>query len=387
MTVRPYVLFAAPLSLYSGKARSYLRKAGLPFEERRPTHPSYLEEVLPHVDRFWLPVLQAPSGAVIQDTTEIIDYLEATHPETACAMPFTPRQRIVSLILELFGDEGLLRAAMHYRWNFLDHNGAFLEREFAHALTPPGPEEDRRAMAAQAMGRMKAYLPGLGITDLSRRSIEAAYMDLLQALDSHLATMPYLLGGRPTIGDFGLYGPLYAHLGRDPYPAFLMKQKARHVWRWVERMTVADPDMADFPHQAPDLLPHDEIPDTLYPVLSLIAADYLPELSVIAEAIDHHLDTTPFVETGAQVVGDGKPKSLGHVPMTLRGKPVEITVRYYAFWMLGRVQTAYDRLSPGDRVGVDRDLARSGLSGLMALRPRRSIERVGHREVWGPTRR
>ena len=32
---------------------------------------------------------------------------------------------------------------------------------------------------------------------------------------------PYLLGGRPSIADFGFMAPLFAHLGRDPVPAAL----------------------------------------------------------------------------------------------------------------------------------------------------------------------
>ena len=36
--------------------------------------------------------------------------------------------------------------------------------------------------------------------------------------------------------DFGLIAPMYAHLGRDPYPLALMQSRAIHVFRWVERM-------------------------------------------------------------------------------------------------------------------------------------------------------
>ena len=30
-------------------------------------------------------------------------------------------------------------------------------------------------------------------------------------LDAHFAAQPYLLGGAPTIGDYGLFASLYAH--------------------------------------------------------------------------------------------------------------------------------------------------------------------------------
>ena len=67
--------------------------------------------------------------------------------------------------------------------------------------------------------------------------IEAAYEELLDRLEAHFRVSPYLLGGRPSIGDFGMIAPLYAHLGRDPYPASLMKRRAPHCYRWVERMS------------------------------------------------------------------------------------------------------------------------------------------------------
>ena len=39
-------------------------------------------------------------------------------------------------------------------------------------------------------------------------AIEAHTRDLLAALETHLATHPYLLGGRPSLGDCALMGPL-----------------------------------------------------------------------------------------------------------------------------------------------------------------------------------
>ena len=58
----------------------------------------------------------------------------------------------------------------------------------------------------------------------------------LGQLDAHFARHAFLLGGRPTLGDFGLMGPLYAHISRDPYPGRLLRAKAPHVVQWLERM-------------------------------------------------------------------------------------------------------------------------------------------------------
>ena len=44
---RPHILYAMPHSLYSGRARSYLIKNRIPFEERSTGHESFRVEVLP----------------------------------------------------------------------------------------------------------------------------------------------------------------------------------------------------------------------------------------------------------------------------------------------------------------------------------------------------
>jgi len=41
--------------------------------------------------------------------------------------PEDPVIKAISLLFELFGNEGLLRPAMHYRWNFDDDNLDFLK--------------------------------------------------------------------------------------------------------------------------------------------------------------------------------------------------------------------------------------------------------------------
>ena len=65
-------------------------------------------------------------------------------------------------------------------------------------------------------------------------------VSLLRSLSSalferHLGEtgVPFLLGHRPSIGDFGLLAPIYAHLYRDPVPGFILR--TRWVYKWVYR--------------------------------------------------------------------------------------------------------------------------------------------------------
>ena len=59
---------------------------------------------------------------------------------------------------------------------------------------------------------------------------------MLEILDAHLAARPYVLGGRPAMADFGLWGQLY-EAATDPTPGALMRASAPNVMAWVQRMT------------------------------------------------------------------------------------------------------------------------------------------------------
>jgi hypothetical protein len=58
---------------------------------------------------------------------------------------------------------------------------------------------------------------------------------MLSLLDAHLATRPYLFGGRPAFGDFGLWGQFY-ELWTDPTAGALIEGGAPNVLDWVHRM-------------------------------------------------------------------------------------------------------------------------------------------------------
>ncbi|MDD3443841.1 MAG: glutathione S-transferase N-terminal domain-containing protein [Zavarzinia sp.] len=383
MSTTPYILYGAPVSLYTGKSRAFMRKSGLPFRERLPSDPRYTSEILAKIGRFWLPVLEAPDGTLVQDTTEIVDFIESREPDVLTCYPASPRQAIAALIIELYGDEGLVRQAMHYRWNFLEENGRFLAGNIGRMFNAQADIEEARVMAAGPMQHLSGYLPGIGITTETIPVVEAQYMDLLAVLDEHFLRHPYLFGGRPSIGDYGLMGPLYAHLGRDPYPAFLMARHADRLQRWVERMNTIEVDTPEFPGLAPDFLAGDEIPETLKALLRLIARDYLPEVVATIDAVNGWLAGNA-VDEGALIFPRGKRGSLGSIAPVIRGVAHPQAMRHYALWMVQRVTDAYDRLAPAARIPVDALLAETGLEALVRHRAHRRIERRDYVEVWGP---
>jgi hypothetical protein len=68
------VLYAVPFSLYSGKARSYLIKAGIPYREISPGDAHYQEQVLQKAGGPSIPAIELADGTVVRDGTRIIDH-------------------------------------------------------------------------------------------------------------------------------------------------------------------------------------------------------------------------------------------------------------------------------------------------------------------------
>ena len=119
--------------------------------------------------------MATPDGEIVQDGTDIIDWFESRDMAKTPAYPKSPRHLISSLIMEMFGGEGLLRPAMHYRWNFDEDNLDFILQQFGLFAMPHLPPEERRDMALHAAGRMRGAATAFGVTPELAPHIEAAY--------------------------------------------------------------------------------------------------------------------------------------------------------------------------------------------------------------------
>jgi len=380
----PYVLYAMPASLYSGKARSYLRTHRIDYVERAPGDARYGGEIEPAIGRWIIPVLQTPDGTIVQDTVDIIEHLDATQPPERSAFPSGGVLRTLAHLLELFGGEGLLRPAMHYRWDFDDVNVPFLAKDFSAALVVGADDATREAVFAFASDRMRSATTSFGVTEELVPAIERSYEEFLALFDAHLAGSPFLLGGRPTIADYGFFGPLYAHLARDPYPSVLMKQRAQRVWRWVERMQAPVQDASEYGDCGEELFADDAVPDTLAALLAYIGEEYLEEAVAQVAAVDAWLEEHPDVAEGEVVLGKPKRRISGTTTFTWRGHPMTVAVIPYRIFLLTRLQDAFAAASPAEQATVRSLLAAAGLDPLLDVRPRRSVRRADNREVWGP---
>lgn len=333
-----YQLLGADISYYTGKARAYLRYKGIPFEEVRATRDVYVKTILPRTGVAMIPVLMTPDDIAVQDTSDIIDFLETRFPDPS-VFPSTPRQGTIARLFELYGDEWLVIPAMHYRWNY---NAEAMYLEFGKVSQPDVSEAEQIEVGKETCKPFKGALPVLGVAPATEKAIEASYEQLLRDLDAHFAVHPFLFGTRPSIGDFGMMGPLYAHQYRDPASGEIMKRIAPNVAKWVERMNAPDVKQGEF-------LANDEVPETLLPVIARIFEEQFPPLRVMVEALGNWIESHPV---------EPIPRAIGMQSFELKEKDGKITTGErgmftFSQWMLQRVLDFYQPLAGDARGSVD----------------------------------
>ncbi len=379
----PHILYGMAGSLYSAKVRAYLRQNHIPFEERKAGDARFAAEVIPKTHRWMIPVIETPGGELLQDGTDILDHFEDAGKSKHSIYPDTPVIRIIAHLFELFGNEGMLRPAMHYRWNFDDVNLAFVRDLFRDAL-PSGLDAEQEAAAFDfASGRMRQAAGIFGVAPETFAAIEESHQDFLARYNAHLSQNPYLLGGAATIGDFALLGPLYAHMGRDPAPLHLMQTTAPRVFRWTERMNrpemFVDEVMAKADGKS---LADDSIPDTLKSLMQFIAEDYLPEITAHVAFANDWLAEHPDIEPGTNGTDDPATRFIGMAAFNWRGHDIKTAVMLYRFYLLQRLQDAFDAADKDAQKTARALFAECGLEAILDLKTTRRVERKDYLEVW-----
>ena len=227
-----YRLFGSELSPYSVKVRSYLRYKNIPHEWVIRSG-KRMAEFQQHARLPLIPLLLAPDGSARQDSTPIIEALEAQYPEPAI-QPSDPSLAFLSALIEEYADEWGNKAMFHYRWTYEPDQRSTAERLVREA-TPAASVEDQERTAKMVIGRMVPRLSFVGSSPETGPQIERSYARQLALLELHLVDRPYLFGGRPAFGDFGLAAQLY-ECSTDPTPGARMRADAPRVSAWVEKM-------------------------------------------------------------------------------------------------------------------------------------------------------
>lgn len=371
-----YTIWGTPHSLYTGKIRSYLIKKGIAYEEIMASDPNFVGDIIRQVGLKVIPVMQSPGGDIIQDTTAMIDYIES-RVAAPNFVPPGPVQRIVADLIDAFGSNYLMAIAMHYRWSYREQQEHFLCNEFARAVPAP-TYSDRMEKAGKLMSRFADFLPNLGVTPDVILAMEESYKELLALLETHFQNYPYFLGGSPSAADFGMMAPLYAHLARDPVPAFLMKTTAPSVFRWTERMNMPGLKDGDFKDIAIGFPEGDALPETLEPILAFLFSQWGPGLKADAERFDAWLDGLEAPDAGTLVSHDGRRQvhpHIGRISYAWRDVVMQRASQPHALWHFERSRTAAQALTGVDRDRLDALLERTGGNAMMALTTKRKIAR------------
>jgi glutathione S-transferase len=227
-----YRIIGAEMSPYSVKVRSYFRYKAIPHQWilRNAASQAEYEQ---HARMPIIPLVVTPEGTGIQDSTPIIDAMEKLYPEPSIH-PDDPVARFISALVEEFGDEWGNKWMFHYRWA-RDVDQISSAGRIARMRGPDASEDKHAAFAGQVRARMVDRVWFVGSNEVTAPQIEAGFLDMLGMLDHHLAGRPYLFGGRPAFGDFGLWGQIY-EMWTDPTAGALIGGGAPHVLDWVHRM-------------------------------------------------------------------------------------------------------------------------------------------------------
>jgi glutathione S-transferase len=391
-----YRLFSWEHSYFSGKVRAFLRykqhfgDLGPGFDDILATPELIMGLLIPATGSNVVPQVTTPDGEWLQDSSEIIDVIDARHPGTPVIPGVDrPRQRLAVHLIELLADEWMVVYGFWERWFYslaavTPNHGAFNAQQWGAFMNPSLTGQARRDLAQTMFQQnMSIEAPGeavqgpysglveLGMTERTRAAWTASNERLLSLLETHFDEHDYVLGGRPSLADFGLLGPLYAHLYRDPVPGFELRTHYPLVSEWVERTNGTnalnarsynqqlyslgeDGALIGRPATSHDgeWLPEDDIPASLLPVLGVFFDEMWPMLKSTMTTLRAYFDSDGF-EAGGEVAGKTFLATQGFEALQRGGGPLTHTfeiggvrerrmVLPYHVWMLQRLAGAID---------------------------------------------
>jgi glutathione S-transferase len=329
----PLHAYVLDVSYFSGKLEAYLRWKQIPYRRIEVRWDRVQSELRRATGVAKVPVLRTPDGLWLQDTTPILDWLEARHPEGAI-LPDDPFQAFFCRLLEDWADEWLWRPALHYRWSFAPDARLLSHRIAAEAMGHlPLPTAWVAAIVRRRQHR--TYVAGDGVTAETRGHVEEIYLGALERLEPLLQAQPFLLGERPCLADFGLFGPMFRHFSLDPTPARLMRDRAPAVYAWVARLWNARAGRLRAGWPAPGALP-----EAWRALLADVGSGHLPALHANAVAW----------RAGAR-----------RHEVTVQGTTYrEVPVVRYRVWCRERLQDHFEALPEAVKPAVRAELERAG---------------------------
>ena len=277
----PLKLKGVPGSPYTRKMLAYLRYRQIPYElllGDQSVAMGLPEAKVGLLPTFYLPNAQGELEAVV-DSTPLIRRFETEYAERA-ALPTHPVLNFLNYLVEDYADEWLTKAMFHYRWHYqadIDMAGTILP----HWRDIQAPAAQLQALKSHIAERQISRLYVVGSNEVTAPVIEASYQRFLSLMDELIETQKFVLGGRPSSADFGIYAQLTQLAKFDPTPAALCLATHPRVHAWTDLVD----DLSGHPATEEAWMSLGDVPRILGPLLGEIGRTYVPALLANASAL------------------------------------------------------------------------------------------------------
>lgn len=230
-------LYVMDISYFSGKIEAYLRYKELPYQRVCVDHRELVGLVGRQTGVAQVPAMRLPDGTWLRESTAMLRFLEARHPEPR-VVPADPAQAFLEALVEDYCDEWLWRPAMWWRW-VPETSRLHVGRRIAAEVLGSIPLPTELKARAFALRQHHAWLEGDGMGPETADAVRDLYLDELRSLETILGGRPFLGGPSPSVLDYGYFGPMFRHFACDPDPAIVMRETAPEVYAWVGRLWAA----------------------------------------------------------------------------------------------------------------------------------------------------
>ncbi|WP_299768891.1 glutathione S-transferase family protein [uncultured Pseudoteredinibacter sp.] len=362
MTLQDYELVAAQHSYYSAKVRACLQYKRLPYQEIGTNIETILNRVITATGNQQFPVVFCPDGTVLKDGCDIVEALEARHPERPI-MPENSQLKCVAKLIETLADEFFVIPMIYYRW--VPEETKQWGVGMFQMLLGKGIENPDMAALAEQMGEtisseIRSRLPKVG---LDRKHIQDKAQEITKEvcslLDKHFAKTPYMLGDHPTLADLGIMNTMWGHLYLDPCKASMFIRKDYlHLNNWITNM-----------HSGAGISDQGElyIADTLVPLLRYLSDTLANMMTDTLAAADK---TLPAAEAGTEA-----PAGLGRIETTLLDAELSRPATSYTAWRLQKVIEQYQAIPATQKPAMDDLLSDIGFLSVCQHQPKWRLQK------------
>ena len=334
-----YRIWQSYASPYSYKVMSFMNYKGIPYKRMEADLNANMSEIPRLVGQSIIPVILTPDEQVMQDSTPILQHFEKQYPEKA-TIPDDKRLEFIMWILEEFSDEYMPRMHMHTRWGN-EQNRNTISHRIARGVAFGSPSAKTSDMAKFLLSRQSGFDKHLGLSgDDVRANMDQQILDLLEILEEHFKEHQFLLGFKPSMADFALFGPLKVHLFNDPQSNEIMEVNGPRTCRWLDTISdLGDSRGCAGQTEFGDWINLDNgLPESLEKILGFVSKTYFPFAKACA------------------IAGKDRNKTFS---AEVYGVEASFSVHQYRVWSFEQLQLKYQALAGQDKHFIDEVLTAS----------------------------